>query len=365
MKGFVAYLLKSIFIGISVAAILLLALPQLREGSSLQMTPPFSFEPNTQQSYSGAVKRAAPSVVNIYTRAYQQSSISSKPTLRPQSLGSGVIMNNKGYILTNYHVIADADQIIVALQDSRFFTAELIGFDVYTDLAVLQIDADNLPTIPQSKHEQTNIGDVVLAIGNPYNLGQTITQGIISAKGRVGMSTTGHQNFLQTDAAINEGNSGGALVNSLGELVGINTASFQIGDHVETKGISFAIPYQLALKIMKSLIANGRVIRGYLGVEGTSINSVMARLLGLKDNQGIVIQSTAPNSPAEKAGLVTGDVVIKFNDTMIDNVIWLMDKVAELRPGTQIFLTVIRDGKKLQIPVTLGELSATPEKPEN
>jgi serine protease DegS len=360
VQGLFRYFSKSILLGIAVAVLLLLALPQLQNNQGLELTQPFSLGKNAQLSFSAAVKRAAPSVVNIYTRTYQQSNINTKPTLRPQSLGSGVIMNKKGYLLTNYHVIADADQIIIALQDSRFFTAELIGFDKYTDLAVLHIDAENLPSIPQSKHEQTKIGDVVLAIGNPYNLGQTITQGIISARGRIGMSTTGHQNFLQTDAAINEGNSGGALVNSLGELVGINTASFQIGKNVETMGISFAIPYPLAVKIMHSLIANGRVIRGYIGIEGTSINSVMAKLLGLKANQGIVIQNIAPDSPAELAGLVAGDVVIKFNDTVIDNVIWLMDAVAEQRPGSKISMIVIREGKQLSIPVQLGELKESP-----
>ncbi|MGC3835858.1 trypsin-like peptidase domain-containing protein [Moritella viscosa] len=333
MQSLLSYISKSILLGIAVATILLLALPQLKNKQGLALTQPFSLGLNEQISFSAAVKRAAPSVVNIYTRTYQKSTINSKPTLRPQSLGSGVIMNKKGYLLTNYHVIANADQIIVALQDGRFFTAELIGFDKYTDLAVLNIDAKNLPSIPQSKHEQTNIGDVVLAIGNPYNLGQTITQGIISARGRIGMSTTGHQNFLQTDAAINEGNSGGALVNSLGELVGINTASFQLAENVETMGISFAIPYPLAVKIM-------------------------AKLLGLKANQGIVIQNTAPNSPAEKAGLIAGDVVVKFNGTEIDNVIWLMDMVAEQRPGSKINLTVIREGKQFDTSVTLGELQA-------
>ncbi|GIC76116.1 outer membrane-stress sensor serine endopeptidase DegS [Moritella sp. F3] len=363
MQNLWSYVSKSILLGIAVAAVLLLALPQLQNKQGLALSQPFSLGLNEQMSFSAAVKRAAPSVVNIYTRTYQKSTINSKATLRPQSLGSGVIMNKKGYLLTNYHVIADADQIIVALQDGRFFTAELIGFDRYTDLAVLNIDAKNLPSIPQSKHEQTNIGDVVLAIGNPYNLGQTITQGIISARGRIGMSTTGHQNFLQTDAAINEGNSGGALVNSLGELVGINTASFQVAENVETMGISFAIPYPLAVKIMDALIANGRVIRGYLGIEGTSINTVMAKLLGLKANQGIVVQNTAPDSPAEKAGLISGDVVIKFNDTEIDNVIWLMDSVAEQRPGAKINLTVIRDGKQFDISVTLGELQALQPQP--
>jgi len=350
------YFLKSIILGLIVAAVLLFALPQLKSQQWLKFPTAFELTRNKQISFAPAVNRAAPSVVNIYTRTYQQSSVDTKPTLQPKGLGSGVIMSKKGYLLTNYHVIADADQIIVALQDGRIFTADLIGFDKYTDLAVLNIDADNLPRIPQSNHEQTQVGDVVLAIGNPYNLGQTITQGIISARGRVGMSTTGRQNFLQTDAAINEGNSGGALINSLGELVGINTASFKIGDQGNTKGISFAIPYPLAQKIMLELIANGRVIRGYLGVETVSINTVMAKLMGLKANQGIVVQSISPNSPAQRAGLMPGDIIVQFNDIDVNNVLGMMDMVAEQRPGTESVLTIMRSGEQYRIKVKLSEL---------
>lgn len=356
MPAIAKYFLKSIILGLIVATILLFALPQLKNQQWLKL-PSFSeFEHNKQVSFAPAVKRAAPSVVNIYTRTYQQSNTEAKPTLQPKGLGSGVIMSKKGYLLTNYHVIADADQIIVALQDGRIFTADLIGFDKYTDLAVLSIDADNLPSIPQSKHEETQVGDVVLAIGNPYNLGQTITQGIISARGRVGMSTTGRQNFLQTDAAINEGNSGGALINSFGELVGINTASFKIGEQSNTKGISFAIPYPLAQKIMLELIANGRVIRGYLGVETVSINTVMAKLMGLKANQGIVVQNISPNSPAQRAGIMPGDIIVQFNDIDVVNVLGMMDMVAEQRPGTESILTIMRAGQQYRIKVQLGEL---------
>ncbi|GAL06436.1 outer membrane stress sensor protease DegS [Photobacterium aphoticum] len=187
-------------------------------------------------------------------------------------------MSDKGYIVTNYHVVAEADQVIVALQDGRILTAQLIGKDQRTDLAVLKIQAENLPVIPLSTDYTPAVGDVVLAIGNPYNLGQTTTYGIISATGRSGMSFYGRQDFLQTDAAINEGNSGGALVNTRGELVGINTASFQQATDIETYGISFAIPYELTQKIMNKLIADGRVIRGYIGIEARDINPVMARL---------------------------------------------------------------------------------------
>lgn len=356
MSSSFKYIFKSILLGIILALIILFALPQLKTAQWFNLSETFTITRHDQLSFTSAVKQAAPSVVNIYTRTYQQPSLNDQPTLQPQSLGSGVIMNKKGNIITNYHVIADADQIIVALQDGRIFTAELIGFDTYTDLAVLNIEADNLPIIPQSKHEETQVGDIVLAIGNPYNLGQTITQGIISARGRIGMSTTGRQNFLQTDAAINEGNSGGALVNSLGELVGINTSSFEIGDQINTKGISFAIPYPLAVKIMKELIANGRVIRGYLGIEAASINTVMAKLLGLKANQGIIIENISPNSPAEKAGLIAKDVIVKFNDKGVSSVLGMMDMVAEQRPGTDAFLTVVRAGKKYRIKVKLGEL---------
>lgn len=216
-------LLRSVAIGLIVGAILLAVMPSLRKINPIAV-PQFDSTDETPASYNFAVRRAAPAVVNVYNRSMNSTAHNQ---LEIRTLGSGVIMDQRGYIITNKHVINDADQIIVALQDGRVFEALLVGSDSLTDLAVLKINATGgLPTIPINTKRTPHIGDVVLAIGNPYNLGQTITQGIISATGRIGLNPTGRQNFLQTDASINHGNSGGALVNSLGELMGINTLSF-------------------------------------------------------------------------------------------------------------------------------------------
>ena len=213
-------LLRSVAIGLLVGGILIVSVPSLRQWNPIS-APRFSSTDETPASYNAAVRRAAPAVVNVYNRSLNSSS---NNQLEIKTLGSGVIMDERGYIITNKHVINDADQIIVALQDGRVFEALLVGSDSLTDLAVLKINATGgLPVIPINPARTPHIGDVVLAIGNPYNLGQTITQGIISATGRIGLNPSGRQNFLQTDASINHGNSGGALVNSLGELMGINT----------------------------------------------------------------------------------------------------------------------------------------------
>lgn len=301
-------------------------------------------------SYAYAASQAGPAVVNIYTRSFQHSSLNNTNELLPESLGSGVIMSKKGYVLTNFHVISGADQIIVALQDGRILTAELVGVDVPTDLAVLSISAENLPEIPQDPLLSPLVGDVVLAIGNPYNVGQTITQGIISATGRIGLSTmgpdsNGRQDLLQTDAAINSGNSGGALVNTRGELVGINAGAYHLGSSQEGYGISFAIPYKLAKRIMDQLIAYGRVKRGYVGISSVQIDSLTAKLQN-NVSQGLMIENLDSDGPAAKAGLQRGDVLIKINDKPINNVRDAMDVIAEMPPGTAAKFTVLRNGKQ-------------------
>lgn len=348
-----SYLGKAIGFGLVMAAILLLLFPKLRGGE------PITIGSGRDLSFSYAAHRAGPAVVNIYTRSFSRDR-NNQSELRPQGLGSGVIMSQRGHILTNYHVIAEADQIIVALQDGRIFTAELVGTDKLTDLAVLYIEADNLPLIPQNPDNQPDVGDVVLAIGNPYNVGQTITQGIISATGRIGLSSmgpesNGRQDLLQTDAAINEGNSGGALVNARGDLVGINTAAYHINGNQESYGISFAIPYKLAKRIMDELIANGRVIRGYLGISSIEINPIIARMMNLGDLRGLVIESLDPNGPAAKAGLQRGDVMLKINGEAITGIRSAMDRIVESRPGSQLRLSIARDGKTLELPVTIEE----------
>lgn len=351
-----AFLGRSVLLGLATAAILLLAVPDLRQ--NIISTPTVSIsddDSSSQLSFNYAVRRASPAVVNIYNRRYNTED---RLKLTTQGLGSGVIMSDKGYILTNYHVVAQADQVIVALQDGRFFTAQLIGKDQETDLAVLKINAENLPVIPVNPNYKTAVGDVVLAIGNPYNLGQTTTFGIISATGRSGVSFYGHQDFLQTDAAINEGNSGGALVNTKGELVGINTASFHPAN-IETYGISFAIPYKSAIKIMKKLIADGRVIRGYIGIDGSEINPVMARLYDADQINGILVLGMNPDGPAAKAGIHVRDILVEIDGKPVKDMLSVLDIVTDIRPGTHVKVKVLRNGKPMILDVLIGN------KPEN
>lgn len=349
MLGFLA---RSVSYGLLIAAILLFVFPWLKTSQWVENENKAQPIHSPLITYNYAVRRASPAVVNIYTRRYSHQN---RLQLNAEGLGSGVIMNDKGYIVTNYHVVANADQVIVALQDGRISTAQLIGKDLRTDLAVLKIEQDNLPVIPFNDDYQAAVGDVVLAIGNPYNLGQTTTFGIISATGRPGMSFNQRQDFLQTDAAINKGNSGGALVNSRGELVGINTASYQQATDIDTYGISFAIPYALTVKIMQKLIADGRVIRGYLGVEGREINPVMARLLDTEQLKGVLIASVDAGSPGERSGLKANDLIIEINHEPIASFRTALDIVAEIRPGTQVPFKVIRQGKTIDMMVTIGE----------
>jgi len=307
-------------------------------------------------SYHEAINKSAPSVVNIYSQQYIESSVSSKQQLQPTGLGSGIIIDKLGYILTNYHVISQADQILIALQDGRLFTANVIGSDQITDLALLHIDGEDLPVMPQNPNYIPEVGDAVLAIGNPYNLGQTITQGIISATGRGGLSATGRQDFIQTDAAINEGNSGGALVNSRGELVGINTSEFHTGAKNVTYGISFAIPYQLANHVVQSLIKHGRVIRGSLGIQAENLDPLLARLWGLEAKNSIIVKKISQDGPADKAGMQRNDIILKIDGQDAINLIVTMDKIAKITPGTKTKITVLREGKEKELNVIIGEL---------
>ena len=347
-------LLRSAVIGLIVAGILLAAVPMLRKNIS---EPIFNrnFNQDSEQpvSFNSGVRHAAPAVVNVYNRNMGNSS---QNELAIRTLGSGVIMNDNGYILTNKHVVNNADQIIVALQDGRVFEALLVGSDSLTDLAVLKINAGNLPVIPINPRRAPHVGDVVMAIGNPYNLGQTVTQGIISATGRIGLSPSGRQNFLQTDASINQGNSGGALVNSLGELMGINTLSFdQSNDGATPEGIGFAIPTALATKVMGKLIRDGRVIRGYIGISGREVSPLHGPNSGLDHIQGIVVNEVTANGPAANAGMQVSDVIINVNNKPAISAIETMDQVAEVRPGTVIPVEIMRNGQKLTLQVTVQE----------
>lgn len=347
-------LLRSAVIGLIVAGILLASVPMLRK-NIVQPLFEHQFSENDEQpiSFNEGVRHAAPAVVNVYNR---NMGANSKSELQIRTLGSGVIMNDKGYILTNKHVINNADQVIVALQDGRVFEALLVGSDSLTDLAVLKIDSGNLPVIPINTKRVPRVGDLVMAIGNPYNLGQTVTQGIISATGRIGLSPSGRQNFLQTDASINQGNSGGALVNSLGELVGINTLSFDQSNNGATpEGIGFAIPTALAMKVMGKLIRDGRVIRGYIGIGGREVSPLHGPNTGIDRMQGIIVNEVTPNGPAANAGMQVNDVIVSVNGKPAISAIETMDQVAEIRPGTVIPVEIMRNGKKLALQITIQE----------
>ncbi|MCL1143774.1 outer membrane-stress sensor serine endopeptidase DegS [Shewanella gaetbuli] len=343
------YLTKAILFGLIMAAVFLLATssnsPFFQNGAK-------HLNISNELSFAKAVRRAAPAVANIYSLSIDQRSPLNSSSL--QGLGSGVIMSEQGYILTNYHVIKRADEIVIALQDGRRFTSEVVGSDPETDLAVLKIDGDNLPVVPINLTAPALVGDVVLAIGNPYNLGQTITQGIISATGRSGLSS-GYLDFLQTDAAINAGNSGGALIDTSGDLIGINTAAFKVGGDNSGNGISFAIPIKLAHSIMNKLITDGRVIRGALGISGEPLTPVVAQILNLPSLKGVWVTGIDPSGPAAKADLQPRDVIVSFEGDEIPGVELLMDKIAETPPGTDVTLTVIRQGKKVAVPVTIVE----------
>jgi serine protease DegS len=349
------YLTRSIAIGLITALLLIAIVPSLRDPLldkfASQLTPPSSFT-EMRVSFKHAVNKAAPAVVNIYSRQY---SPQDRSQLKTQGLGSGVIVDKRGYIITNYHVIAQADQIIVALQDGRISNAQVVGSDRRTDIAILQIEMTDLPVIPQNPNNGSQVGDVVLAIGNPYNLGQTTTFGIISATGRSSISADGRYSFLQTDAAINEGNSGGALVNTQGELVGINTASFQQATEMDTYGISFAIPYGLAKVVMEKIIADGRVIRGYIGIDAQDINAVTARLLGVNYTHGIMVLSVNEGGPAEQAGLQEQDIILSIDGKKVEGRESVMEIVTDLRPATTAKFELLRDGEAMTIEVTVGE----------
>ncbi|QYK01009.1 outer membrane-stress sensor serine endopeptidase DegS [Shewanella psychrotolerans] len=354
LKDTVIYIGKAVLFGLIMAAVFLVITPLITGNKQQNGFFQSRGQNGIELSFSQAVRRAAPAVVNIYSLSINQSRPLNSGSL--QGLGSGVIMSKEGYILTNYHVIKKADEIVVALQDGRKFTSEVVGSDPITDIAVLKIEGDTLPVVPINLDIPAQVGDVVLAIGNPYNLGQTITQGIISATGRNGLSS-GYLDFLQTDAAINAGNSGGALIDTSGQLIGINTAAFQVGGEGGGHGINFAIPIKLAHSIMGKLIKDGRVIRGALGITGEPINPIMAQILNLPDLTGVLVTDIDHQGPAAQAKLRPRDVITKFNEETVPGVEMLMDRIAETPPGTQVNMTIIRDGKYYEVPVTIGENS--------
>lgn len=320
--------------------------------NSLLGTGPFS--------YADAVSKAIPAVVNIYTtkqvrqnqrfnnplydRFFGQQFQGQNNSRIETGSGSGVIFSEEGFILTNYHVIKGAQGVHVLLHDGRDFPARIIGVDPDTDLAVMKIDADKLQAIHLAPNDSTNVGDIVLAIGNPFGVGQTVTMGIISATGRDRLGLNTFENFIQTDAAINPGNSGGALVNAVGNLVGINTAIFTKDGG--TQGIGFAIPTKLATDVLSQILKNGRVIRGWIGAEGRDISSYGKQLY--KVPTGVAIVGVVPGGPADMAGIVSGDIITHINDDAVKDVRDILNEVASRSPGEAMKIKGIRKGKKYE-----------------
>lgn len=330
-----------------------------------------------QTSYADLVSRVSPAVVTIRSteraRAAQQFPFMDDPVFREffgdrlpqqqprqvQGVGSGVIVNSDGFILTNHHVVDGALEIRVELTDNRVFTAKLVGSDPPSDLAVLKVDAQNLPAIRMGDSDRVRVGDPVLALGNPMGIGQTVTSGIISAKGRTtGLSDGSFEDFLQTDAAINRGNSGGALVNTTGELIGINSQILSpSGVNI---GIGFAIPSNMAKAVMDQLLKTGKVRRGMLGVTIQSVDADLASSLNLPAARGAIVTSVAPGGPAERAGIKRGDVITSVNNqTVADNNV-LRNQIASLGPGSNATLTLMRNGREQNVQVTLAELPDRP-----
>lgn len=286
---------------------------------------------------------------------------------REQGLGSGVIVSPGGYILTNNHVIEGANDIKVYLSDQRELKGRVIGADPKTDIAIVKVDEKNLPTLPFADSAQVQVGDLALAIGNPFGIGQTVTMGIISATGRGNLGIEDYEDFIQTDAAINPGNSGGALINASGQLIGINTAI--LSGAGGNQGVGFAVPANLARTVMNQLLKNGKVVRGYLGLMIQPVTPEIAKAFNLPDAHGALVGEVTTDGPAAKAGISQGDVITDLNGARLDDSREFRLKVSQLAPGSAIKLKVIRDGNPRDVNVTLGELpneivAASSQKPE-
>jgi serine protease Do len=275
---------------------------------------------------------------------------------KEQSLGSGVIVSPDGYILTNNHVVDDATEVKVSLGDKREYTARVVGKDSKTDLAVLKIEQTGLPAVTFADSKKVEVGDIVLAVGNPFGVGQTVTMGIVSATGRGGLGIEEYEDFIQTDAAINPGNSGGALINAEGQLIGINTAILSRSGG--NQGIGFAIPANLARNVMDQIVHGGKVNRAFLGVMIQPVTPDIAKSFKMTKSEGALVSDVSANSPAERAGLKAGDIVTKVDGQAIPDSRALQLMIGEMKPGQTVHLSVMRDGAERDYPVTLGEQPA-------
>jgi serine peptidase DegS len=343
-----SFIAQSVAIGLALAFIAVLIRPELINRASTDSA-------DSHTSYAKAVGATAPAVVNIFAeRVYNVSRTVRPLTVREGYLGSGVVIDREGYIVTNWHVIRDADQIRVQLADGRVAEPQIVGTDPETELALLKVELPDLPELRLGRSDTLEVGDVVLAIGNSLGLSQTVTMGIVSATGR-GLDVASFEDFIQTDAAINVGNSGGALINTRGELVGINTAVIsRAGNQAMPEGLGFAIPINLVRGVMQQLIAHGYVIRGYLGVdpEPRDLSAAQTAPLGI-DGPAVLITGTT--GPAEAAGLRRGDVLTHINGERMFNRRQAMALVASAQPGERITIRVVRDGTPITTEALLTE----------
>ncbi|HWT36554.1 MAG TPA: Do family serine endopeptidase [Paraburkholderia sp.] len=332
-------------------------------------------------SYADAAQKAMPAVVNVFSS--KDGSLPADPRTKDPlfryffgdrnarkqqeepaaNLGSGVIVSPEGYILTNQHVVDGADQIEVALADGRTATAKVIGSDPETDLAVLKINMTNLPTITLGRSDQARVGDVVLAIGNPFGVGQTVTMGIISALGRNHLGINTFENFIQTDAPINPGNSGGALVDVSGNLLGINTAIYSRSGG--SLGIGFAIPVSTARSVLESIITTGTVTRGWIGVEPQDVTPEIAESFGLEQKSGAIVAGVLKGGPADKAGIKPGDILVSVNGQDITDTTRLLNVIAQIKPGTDAKVHLVRKNKEMDLTVMIGKRPPPPKQPSD
>ncbi len=375
LRGILIFLSQSITVGLVAALLVLLLKPELLQESRPVVEVRESGVPTASPaamlpSFADAVEKAAPSVVNIYSTKVVERRPSllddplfrrffdGNPAVRPRrqletSLGSGVLFSRQGYVITSNHVIAGADEIEILLRDGRSTRATLVGSDPDTDLAVLKVDLDDLPAIVLGDSTAMRVGDVVLAIGNPFGVGQTVTMGIVSATGRKRLGLSTFENFIQTDAAINPGNSGGALINPAGELIGINTAIYSRTGG--SQGIGFAIPVDLAKEVMTEIIEHGRVIRGWIGVSINNVTPRLAEAFHLREVRGVVLAGIYRDSPAARAGLRQGDILLEFNGEPLIDARDLLERVARQKPGSVIRLGGLRGEKGFIAELTVAE----------
>ena len=346
LKSAVIFALQSIVVGLAVAFLVVLVRPDLMPGFGARVGP---------ASYAAAVDVGSPSVANIYTKRLDEASLAAgAPRIRMNtSFASAVIVDTDGYLITNYHVVMEAQEIRVQLGDGRITQPEIVGVDAETDLALLKVDFEDLPAITFGDPSELRIGDVVLAIGNPYGLTTSVTQGIVSATGRGLLNLVTFEDFIQTDAAINAGNSGGALINTKGELVGINTAV--LAQDPGTEGIGFAIPVDLVRGVIDQIKQNGRVVRGYMGLVPDDLTNAERVAIGIESGNGILLLDVYDSGPAAAAGLQEGDVILEMNGEPVFSRRQALLISASTLPGSDVDVVALRNGERINTTVTAVE----------